>query len=362
MASIDPKAFDGIPLEIVAIPLKGPGGKQGDPGKTGAPGKSNYQLWLEAGNTGTIEDFLLTTKGEKGDTGAGLVNRGLWTLGTYQPGEFVGAAKSGTDPTKVVWALVGNEEYISTLPPYLEPTKWMMLDIKAGFEDAPSDGKQYARKDGAWAEVVASGDVPRILTIDTAATVDPFARYAEWETEYGFTAESSDWGAGLNADDVAGLLFSGAKAGADAPAVVISTEGQIYWDYGGNPTGSSTTVAIPDSNRSYWIQNPRPWLAQSFHPNDLDCEGVGMLGHAIRGVGMIFKGFIRQRSTENGCRFAIRFKGGSFELYLRSMNLPITYNMFDVSGGEQNPVFTRKKPATVIPNNGYLQAHWAPAE
>lgn len=30
-------------------------------------GRDNYQLWLDAGNTGTLEDFLETQKGPPGD-------------------------------------------------------------------------------------------------------------------------------------------------------------------------------------------------------------------------------------------------------------------------------------------------------
>ena len=51
-------------------------GKDGSPGKDGTDGKSAYQIWLDAGNTGTEEDYLASlkgadgAKGEKGDTGA----------------------------------------------------------------------------------------------------------------------------------------------------------------------------------------------------------------------------------------------------------------------------------------------------
>lgn len=42
-------------------------------GTTGQDGKSAYQVWLDAGHTGTINDFLISlkgVKGDKGDTGA----------------------------------------------------------------------------------------------------------------------------------------------------------------------------------------------------------------------------------------------------------------------------------------------------
>ena len=38
-------------------------------GEKGADGKSAYQTWLDLGNTGTEEDFLLSLKGEKGADG-----------------------------------------------------------------------------------------------------------------------------------------------------------------------------------------------------------------------------------------------------------------------------------------------------
>lgn len=44
-----------------------PSGNKGDPGD---PGQSAYELWLTAGNTGTVSDYLLSLKGEKGDPGA----------------------------------------------------------------------------------------------------------------------------------------------------------------------------------------------------------------------------------------------------------------------------------------------------
>lgn len=359
MASIDPKAFDGIPLEIVALPLKGPGGKQGDPGKTGAPGKSNYQLWLEAGNTGSIEDFLLTTKGEKGDTGAGLINRGRWTIATYKPGEFVSAPKSNTDTSMVVWVLVGNEEYLSTLPPANDLSMWSMLDIKAGFDDAPSDGKQYARKNGGWVEVVSAGDVERVLSMTTTVDVDPWAEYTKWETEYGFVAGSSAW-AGLNADDSAFLLFAGRPQGM-SPAMSFSSEGQFGYDYAATPTGASAVINPPNVSRAYWMANPHPQKYLSFHPVGTDAESRQCIGHPTKD-GLIMRGAIGARSTPNECRFAARFINGSWEIFLKTVNLPTDLRFFQVGGGEATPSFTLIGDAGVMPLNGYLQASYKPAE
>ena len=62
--------------------LKGADGKDGKDGKDGADGEagpagqSAYQIWIAQGNTGTEQDFLNTLKGSKGDTGASAYE--LW--------------------------------------------------------------------------------------------------------------------------------------------------------------------------------------------------------------------------------------------------------------------------------------------
>lgn len=66
---------DGAPGKDGADGAPGADGKDGAPGadgrdgQDGADGKSAYQIWLDAGNTGTKADFLASLKGEKGDAG-----------------------------------------------------------------------------------------------------------------------------------------------------------------------------------------------------------------------------------------------------------------------------------------------------
>ena len=48
---------------------QGETGLQGPQGNQGLVGESAYQLWLDAGNKGTIQDFLNSLKGPKGDQG-----------------------------------------------------------------------------------------------------------------------------------------------------------------------------------------------------------------------------------------------------------------------------------------------------
>ena len=49
-------------------------GPKGDKGETGASGKSAYELAVEAGFSGSVEEWLLSLVGEKGTTGANVVN------------------------------------------------------------------------------------------------------------------------------------------------------------------------------------------------------------------------------------------------------------------------------------------------
>jgi hypothetical protein len=55
--------------EYQYVDIKGPEGERGPQGPKGDKGESAYEHWLSLDNVGTINDFLLTLKGEKGDKG-----------------------------------------------------------------------------------------------------------------------------------------------------------------------------------------------------------------------------------------------------------------------------------------------------
>lgn len=72
------KSYSNTKKINIALAIKGQDGQNGadgapgQPGQDGQPGengKSAYQIWLDAGNTGTEEDYLNSLKGEKGDKG-----------------------------------------------------------------------------------------------------------------------------------------------------------------------------------------------------------------------------------------------------------------------------------------------------
>lgn len=57
-------------MDIVSYMLAKKNSGGSGSGIPGADGKSAYQIWLDAGNTGTEADFLASLKGEKGEKGA----------------------------------------------------------------------------------------------------------------------------------------------------------------------------------------------------------------------------------------------------------------------------------------------------
>lgn len=71
-AYIDPETSEEYSIEkqiTIGLAIQGAVGETGGQGPTGDAGKSAYQVWLEAGNVGTEEDYLNSLKGEKGDSG-----------------------------------------------------------------------------------------------------------------------------------------------------------------------------------------------------------------------------------------------------------------------------------------------------
>lgn len=60
---------DGKKNESSPTCISGAKGSTGSSGESGADGKSAYQIWLDAGNVGTEEEYLDSLVGPKGDTG-----------------------------------------------------------------------------------------------------------------------------------------------------------------------------------------------------------------------------------------------------------------------------------------------------
>jgi len=96
--------------------MQGPAGQDGKDGETGAEGKSAYQVWLDAGNTGTEANYLASLKGEQGLPGKDGEQGPQGEAG--QNGKD-GATGSDGKSAYQIWLEAGNsgteEEYIASL-------------------------------------------------------------------------------------------------------------------------------------------------------------------------------------------------------------------------------------------------------
>lgn len=65
--TVDSKSYSVKKIVDIVLAVKGADGTNGT---SGTNGKSAYQIWLDAGNTGTEEDYLASLKGQQGIQGA----------------------------------------------------------------------------------------------------------------------------------------------------------------------------------------------------------------------------------------------------------------------------------------------------
>jgi hypothetical protein len=65
--------------------------------------------------------------GTNGTNGTSLTNRGTWTSGTYNPGDYVSARSYASATINSIWFLKGSSSYNSSAQPYLDLSKWTEL-------------------------------------------------------------------------------------------------------------------------------------------------------------------------------------------------------------------------------------------
>ena len=91
---------DGTVSESDATNISGANGKDGS---NGSDGKSAYQIWLEAGNTGTEEDYLASLKGKDGEDGKDGENGKDGSDGSDGKSAYQIAVEEGFDGTEEEW-------------------------------------------------------------------------------------------------------------------------------------------------------------------------------------------------------------------------------------------------------------------
>ena len=180
---------------------KGDKGDTGEPGAAGSPGAkgdkgdtglSAYQHWLAQGYSGTVQDFLDSLKGAKGDKGDPGKD------GTNGTDGKDGADGADGLSAYQIWLAQGHE---GTISDFLASLKGQ------DFDEAPMDGKPYARQDGAWVEVKRSGGGSALAATD-------------WKLTSADTARSDATGGGGRGEGIAPALTPTARiqAADDNPA------------------------------------------------------------------------------------------------------------------------------------------------
>ncbi|MFN8208710.1 MAG: tail fiber domain-containing protein [Bacteroidales bacterium] len=96
-------------------------------------GTEDYSSAIQPFNDLTHWVEFQAPKGEQGDAGpagqpgTSLTNRGNWTAGTFNPGDYVSSQSSSSPTINAIWFLKGSSSYNSTLKPSSDPSNWTEL-------------------------------------------------------------------------------------------------------------------------------------------------------------------------------------------------------------------------------------------
>lgn len=156
------KVPETIKLGTITALVEGPPGspgKPGDPGSPGDPGKTSYEVWLAAGNNGSVEDYFNAMRGP------GLTPKGAFALGaTYELNDYVTAAGTATDSS--LYFCKSMVIFVANLQPRSDPTNWTELAAPAGAAGKPIELQKTVeyiqwrvQGDLAWQNLVALVDI-----------------------------------------------------------------------------------------------------------------------------------------------------------------------------------------------------------
>ncbi len=153
------KVPDTIKLGTITGLIEGAPGKPGTPGDPGPEGKNAFEVWLAAGNTGTIEDYFEAQRGK------GLVNKGVFAMGSkYSMNDYVTAAGSSSD--SAIFFCKSTVEFTATTQPRTDTANWTELVAPAGADGKPAEQRVNAgvvqwrvQGTGAWHDLYLLEDM-----------------------------------------------------------------------------------------------------------------------------------------------------------------------------------------------------------
>ena len=118
---------------------------QGQAFAADAGGDSAYQVWLNQGNSGTVNDFLNAirgpigpqgipgSQGDPGSPGTGLTPKGAWVTGTtYTASDYVTDTDGAGGTALYIAKGAPGHTFVSSTAPKDDPTNWTKLSAPAG--------------------------------------------------------------------------------------------------------------------------------------------------------------------------------------------------------------------------------------
>lgn len=269
----DPTLLDDMTLDFVGTPIQGPQGEQGPKGddgtngtdgrdgvdgtngtngsngldgKTGAPGLSAYQLWLNQGNQGTVQDYLNSNKGAAGADGQSSYELWLAQGNTGSEAAFMASLKGANgDAGLSAYAIWVQNGGVGTEADYLASLKGAKGD-KGDAGTNGSAGTNGADGLSAYQEAVNLGFV--------GSESAWLASLKGEKGDQGIQGEKGDAGTGLTnrGNWVTGTVYHPS----DYVFAVNSTGNTSMWIASGDEDYTSNTQ--PKDDTAHWIEFQAP--------------------------------------------------------------------------------------------------------
>lgn len=298
---------------------------------------TTHLQWRYVGDVGWTDLLALADiKGDKGDTGTGLTNKGNWAAATFDPGDYV--FSTGSVNATSMWVLNATVAYASSVLPKDDTANWIELAAPAGADGLSVELRktgtaiQWRQVGGSWADLV-------LLTAITGPQGTPGTNGTNGtngNTVLSTTGAPSG-ATGVNGDyalDVAAQLIYGPKAAGTWPTGVSirgiqGTAGAIgsKWLTGTDVPAAGTGVDgdfyLRSNGDYYGPKASGAWGSVVASLKGPAGSGGGSGGGVISGVYTVANNAVKEFTVASGA-------GGMFAVYHESLgSTPASIFMFE---------------------------------
>ena len=239
---------------------------QGKDGYQGSDGKSAYQIWLDAGNIGTEEDYLNSLKGADGDPGKdgekGADGRGIEsTEVTYQVSSSGTTAPTGAWGTSIPSVAAGLYLWTRTIITYTDNTTSTSYSVgKMGDTGAAgADGTSITIKSTSVTyQAGSSGTIAPTGTWSSSVPSISNGQYLWTKTIVTYSDNTSTTAYSVSYKGIDGTNGTNGTDGKDGTSVTISSKSITYQASSSGttaPTGTwSTTIPSVTTGQYLWTK------------------------------------------------------------------------------------------------------------